>query len=215
MMSYSAARRWLGCFLFACGTAQAVTVDLGEIVAPLSWQIAHDSSEGPFLDRFTFAIVADQHLMFSSFVTTGFSRRSSIAEFRGELFSDGVLLDTGDAQTTYMPEGFPSQSVNFDTLLLGMGDYELRFSGTAYSFDPLLHFGAGYKGSAEFRAAQAVPEPSTLLLAGLGLTALAWSGFAKQRATGAAFVSEGTAARLAAAAQRIKGAKVELHAIYQ
>ena len=188
MMSYSAARRWLGCFLFACGTAQAVTVDLGQIVVPLSWQIDQYSPAGPFLDRFTFAIVADEPSLFSSFVTTGFSNRSSIAEFRGELFSDGVLLDTGDAQTTYMPEGFPAQSVNFYTLLLGRGDYELRFSGTAYSFWPNEPFGAGYRGSAEFRAAQAVPEPSTLWLAALGLTALVWSGFAKRRATGAAFV---------------------------
>jgi hypothetical protein len=188
MMSYSAARRWLGCFLFACGTAQAVTVDMGEIVPPLSLQIYQYSPEGPFLDRFTFAIVADEPLMFSSFVTTGFSNRFSISEFRGELFSDGVLLDTGDAQTTYMPEGFPAHSVNFDTLLLGRGDYELRFSGTAYSFWPNEQFGAAYGGSAEFRAAQEVPEPLTLWLAGLGLTALAWSGFAKRRATGAAFV---------------------------
>lgn len=183
MSPHPTSRLLLGSVVAVFGAAaQAGTVALGEIDAPLSWPIDQDAPVGLLLDRFTFSI-GDVPLVFSSYVSTDFNKYSRIADLQGELFRDGELLATGDAGPVIAPGGgeAPVRQVSFEPLGLGRGDYELRFGGTVVSGFPFLPIGSGYSGQIEFRASSPVPEPSTLLLAGLGIMALMASGSWRRR----------------------------------
>lgn len=163
-------------FLMAGVAAQAGTVTLGEVAAPLWWPIDQATHNGPVSDRFTFSIAGDDPLWFSAFVSTGYSKYSHIGDLEGRLFRDDELLVTGDAQTLILddPYGVPARQVTFEPVRLGGGDYELRFSGTSTS--AWGDIGSGYRGQAEFEPSSPVPEPPSLALAGLGLAALLAAG---------------------------------------
>jgi len=145
---------------------------LGEIAAPVSLAIGNAGLLGPFSDAFSFSIGATDRFEFESFVSTGFSNRGAIPDMIGTLYSNGAVLASGLAQTVTLPEGFPSREITFAPLQLVPGDYRLVFSGEAISFDPSISFTSGYTGSVTFSPMAAIPEPSTTLLAAVGLLAL-------------------------------------------
>jgi len=168
--------------LVACGTiaavvwaapAKAADVDLGTITSPASLAVGHDGLLGPFADVFTFAIGAGDSFGFSAFISTGYSNRSGILDMQAGLFRADGLLQAGDAQTVYLPEGFPSRDISFDSMVLGAGAYQLRITGTATSFLSDVPITAGYQGSLDFSAAPAaIPEPASVLLMVLGMLGL-------------------------------------------
>ncbi len=165
--------------LVACGTiaalawaapAKAADVDLGTVTSPTSLVFGHDGLLGPFADVFTFAIGAGDSFGFSAFMSTGYSNRSGILDMQAGLFRTDSLLQAGDAQTVYLPEGFPSRDISFDSIVLGAGEYQLRVTGTATSFLADVPITAGYQGSLDFTAAPAaIPEPTSVLLMAFGL----------------------------------------------
>jgi len=165
--------------LVACGTiaalawvapVKAADVDLGTVTSPASLVFGNDGLLGPFADVFTFAIGAGDSFGFSAFLSTGFGNRSGILDMQAGLFSAGTLLLAGDAQTVYLPEGFPSRDISFDSIVLGAGEYQLRVTGTATSFLSDVPITAGYQGSLDFTAAPAaIPEPTSVLLMAFGL----------------------------------------------
>ena len=166
--------------------AHAADIDFGTITAPVSLPLIHDASLGAFTDTYSFSIGAGASFDFSALADTGFGRRSGILDLAGSLFdAGGALLEAGDAQTRYLPEGYPTRSVSFASLLLGAGAYRLVFTGTAASFVPELPIGAGYTGNLDFTAAAApVPEPEIVALYGLGLIAIGALVRARQRKRG-------------------------------
>jgi len=176
--------------LVACGTiaalawaapAKAADVDLGTVTSsPTSLVFGNDGLLGPFADVFTFAIGAGDSFGFSAFMSTGYSNRSGILDMQAGLFSGGTLLLAGDAQTVYLPEGFPSRDISFDSIVLGAGEYQLRVTGTATSFLADVPITAGYRGSLDFAAAPApIPEPASVVLMALSLGMLGL--FARRR----------------------------------
>ena len=175
--------------LVACGTiaalawaapVKAADVDLGTVTSPASLVVGNDGLLGPFADVFTFAIGAGDSFGFSAFLSTGFSNRSGILDMQAGLFRADSLLLAGDAQTVYLPEGFPSRDISFDSTVLGAGEYQLRVTGTATSFLSDVPITAGYQGSLDFAAAPAaIPEPASVVLMALSLGMLGL--FARRR----------------------------------
>jgi len=160
-------------FIGVAVPAHATTFALGTITAPKSVPIEDSGLLGPFTDVFTFSIGAGDTFGFSSFAETGFARRYSIPDMQGYLFADDHLLATGDARTIFMPEGWPSREVRFAPLVLGAGDYQLKFTGTGTSAIPGSPIYSAYYGTVDFAAAPApVPEPQTFMLMALGLGVL-------------------------------------------
>ena len=157
---------------WASPTAQAATFDLGTINGPIARSVGNTGLLGPFEDSFTFTIGAGHTLSWSAFVSTGFNRRNQILDMDGELLgSGGGVLESGDATTEYMPEGWPSRNVTFGSIVLGPGDYVLKMTGTALSVYPGVPITGLYDGTVTFAAVSApVPEPTVgvLMLAGLG-----------------------------------------------
>lgn len=178
--------------LVACGTiaalawaapAKAADVDLGTVTSPTSLVFGNDGLLGPFADVFTFAIGTGDSFGFSAFLSTGFSNRWGILDMQAGLFSGGTQLLAGDAETVYLPEGFPSRDISFDSIVLGAGEYQLRVTGTATSFLSDVPITAGYQGSLDFAAATpAIPEPASVLLMALSLGILGL--FARRRVSG-------------------------------
>jgi len=169
--------------LAGVSAAQAADIDFGTIAAPVSLPLIHEASLGAFTDTYSFSIGAGASFDFAALADTGFGRRSGILDLAGSLFdAGGALLEAGDAQTRYLPEGFPARSVSFASLMLGTGSYRLVLTGTAASFLPDIPITAGYTGSLDFTAAAApVPEPEIVALYGLGLIAIGALVRARQR----------------------------------
>ena len=175
--------------LVACGTiaavawaapAKAADVDLGTVTSPTSLAVGNNGLLGPFADVFTFAIGAGDSFGFSAFISTGYSNRSGILDMQAGLYRADSLLQAGDAQTVYLPEGFPSRDISFDSIVLGAGAYQLRVTGTAMSFLPDVPITAGYQGSLGFVAAPApIPEPASVVLMAISLGMLGL--FARRR----------------------------------
>jgi len=155
--------------------AAAVDVDLGTISESVSLPIAHDFLLGAFSDTFSFSIGAGTAFDFEAMIDTGFWRRSGIPDLAGSLFTaGGSLLQMGDAQTRYMPEGWPARSVSFASMLLGTGAYRLIFTGTATSVYPDIPITSGYFGNVDFTATSApVLEPEIVALYAAGLVFVA------------------------------------------
>jgi len=154
------------------GAAMAETFRLGEANSATGFAIGNEGLRGAFSDVFSFQIGAAGPLEFESFASTGFSNRSAIPDLHAELYSNGALLLSGLAQTLFSPEGFPSREVTFSPHVLGVGSYELLFSGTATSFDPGLPITSGYSGTITLAQVSAIPEPATIVLTGLGVVVM-------------------------------------------
>jgi hypothetical protein len=157
--------------LTALGSAtSAATVALGDIDAPLQWPLVQRFKLAPLSDRYTFTIPADTTWTFSAFMSTGFSKYVQIPNLEGSLFRNDTWLFTGDAETLYVSWiAIALRQVTFPPVDLASGDYTLLFSGTVYS---VYGFDGQYTGQLEFQAPAPIPEPSTLMLAGLALLTL-------------------------------------------
>jgi len=176
----------LAAALAAAPAARAADLDFGTIAAPVSLPLIHEASLGAFTDTYRFSIGAGASFEVGALVDTGYGRRSGILDLAGSLFdAGGALLEAGDAQTRYLPEGYPARSVSFASLLLGAGAYRLVFTGTATSFFPDIPITAGYTGSLDLTAAAApIPEPEIVALYGLGLLAVGALVRARRRMPG-------------------------------
>lgn len=168
---------WFACTaaaaLMVATPARAADFDLGTLTSPTTLAFGHDGLLGAFTDVFSFSIGAGDSFDLLTFVSTGYSRRSGILDMQASLFSGDTLLLAGDAQTRYLPEGFPSRDISFESITLGAGDYRLQITGTAQSFLTDVPITSGYQGSIDITtAATAIPEPSTLALLALGLGVL-------------------------------------------
>ncbi len=166
----SAAVAFAGCLAFI-GAAQANVVSLGVISSATELSTGQGGHSGVFSDDYSFSIAAGQSFDFSGLFSTGYSNRSFILDLEGALLQGGQWLQSGVAETKYLPEGFPNREVNFSSLVLGAGDYLIRIDGTATGvYDGIT---AGYQASLSFADVTApVPEPDALSLMALGLGAM-------------------------------------------
>ncbi len=159
----------LAAILAHAGPAQASTFEFGTITSPSSLPMGNDGLFGAFADEFTFTVGAGQHVVFSSAFSTGFANKWSIDDMDGWLYRGPQLVEDGDAETVYLPEGFPERNVTFAPMVLGAGEYQLKVAGTEVPAYHDAHITGGYAGTVDFASVGAVPEPAgaTLLLAGL------------------------------------------------
>ena len=155
-------------------SAAAADFDLGTITESVSLPIARDQLLGAFTDTFSFSIGEASTFDFEAMIDTGFQRRAYIPDLAGSLFVGGSLLQSGDAQTRYTPEGWEAHSVSFASMQLGPGAYRLVFTGTGTSVFPDIPITALYFGNVDFSAATApVPEPELVTLYAVGLVFVA------------------------------------------
>jgi len=166
--------------------AGAASFDLGTITESVSLPIARDQLLGAFTDTYSFSIGAGDTFDVEALIDTGFQRRASIPDLAGSLFTaGGSLLQLGDAQTRYMPEGWAAHSVSFASMLLGTGAYKLVLTGTGTSVFPDIPISSLYFGHVDFTAATApVPEPEIAALFAVGLAFVA--AVLRRRRAGAA-----------------------------
>lgn len=153
---------------------------LATVTGPVTLEVQRSNLLGPFDDHLLFTVTAAHPLSFSAFISTGFSRRSTVPDMEGELRrSDGTLLEAGDAETNYMPEGYPSRDITFARYNLLAGYYDLRIHGTGVSFFPDAPIWARYHGTLTFAP---IPEPETWALMLVGLAGATW--WRRMRLTG-------------------------------
>lgn len=149
------------------GTAQAATTALGEFSTPTTLPLGNSGLSGSFTDTYNFSIGLGTSFVFSSFLSTGFSNLYFIPDLQADLFKGADLVQTGDSVTRYLPEGFPSNDVNFSSVVLDAGNYSLNVRGTATSAFPGPT--SSYYGDLSLATSVSVPEPATwgLMLVGL------------------------------------------------
>jgi hypothetical protein len=168
-------RSWVACaalgLLSAALPAQAATFALGDVASPTTLPWNHSGLLGPFDDQLSFTVTVDHPLVFSGFMSTGFARRSTILDMAGELrASDGSVLEAGDAQTIFAPEGWPSRDITFAPFTLASGSYVLHIHGTEASVFPDVPISGQYAGTLSFAP---VPEAQTWAMLLVGLLAVA------------------------------------------
>ena len=125
--------------LTVAGAAEArtETYPLGTYAAPATHSIGDSDLIGAFTDFFPFTVAAGSPLIFSSEFSTGYSNITSILDMDANLVAkDGIVIEPGDATTSFLPEGFPSRNVGFASILLQPGDYSLDLFGTETSAFP-------------------------------------------------------------------------------
>ncbi|RQP24209.1 hypothetical protein DZC73_12890 [Albitalea terrae] len=156
----------------AAAPAQASTFWLGDVSSPKTLSWSRSGLLGPFDDHLLFTVTSSQPLVFSGFVSTGISRRSFILDMEGDLLqSDGSVLEAGDAQTVFTPEGWPSRDISFASFSLASGSYVLRIHGTETSAFPDVPITGQYTGTVSFAP---VPEVQTWAMLLVGLAAVGW-----------------------------------------
>ena len=159
--------------------AHAESFALGTVSSPASLSMGNGDLLGAFSDTYSFSIAPGHAFEFDSFLSTGFSRRSFILDMQAALYGGDGLLQSGNAATVTMPEGFPSRNIDFDPFVLGAGNYELRVTGTATSEFPDAAITAAYAGSMDFTPLTTpIPEPASIALMSVGLALL---GFIARR----------------------------------
>jgi len=154
------------------GAAQAAIISLGQVVAPVVFEIRNEGLLGNFEHQYTFSIAPGQTIDFAAFVSTGPVRRFGIDDFTGSLFAGESLLVSVDSVIRTTPETapFPSFDLLFPPLALAAGNYSMVFTGDAFgAFEGIT---ASYGGNLSFAAAGNVPEPATLILLLAGLMEL-------------------------------------------
>lgn len=176
MRSLSLLSRRLACLVAILAMplhAHAGSFALGAVSSPVSLTVSNSNLLGAFSDTYSFSIVPGHAFEFDSFLSTGFSNRSFILDMQAALYGEDGLLQSGNAATVTMPEGFPSRNIDFDLLVLDAGNYELRVAGTATSAFPDAAITVAYAGSMDFMPLTSpIPEPTSVALMSVGLALL-------------------------------------------
>lgn len=152
----------------AAAPAQALTVSLGTISAPVTLGVFNSGLSGPFTDSFSFTIASGDSFTFGGHLETPPSNRFWIDDLDATLLRGASVVAEGDSQPQSNP--FPFTTVDFAPITLGAGDYVLNVFGNATSAFPGPS--SSYNGALTFAAP--VPEPEIALLMAIGLTGVGW-----------------------------------------
>lgn len=164
--------------VFACGSAQAVIVNMG--TDPVDQSVVNSFTAGTpsFIDTVFFSLTEP-----SGLVTTAFSNWSvptaGLRNLTLQLFQGNTLLATEGPSTVVVPgNGIPAFTLESLTETLAAGSYRLVLSGT------VRPDGGFYAWTVSTSAIAPVPEPAgwAMLVAGLALV-----GAAAQRRSGRKF----------------------------
>jgi hypothetical protein len=154
--------------LAAAGSANASTIHWGSITAPESTSFSNYfdiSDSGSFSDKYTFTLTNEANSFGGLLEIDPRGTFLNIDLLSVILFNGATLIGSD-----YSPAAF-----SFDNL--SSGHYTLWVSGLISWFGGMKDDDVGYTGTINFepQATTAVPEPSTLALAGVGLLGLAFA----------------------------------------